>query len=238
MAGYNKKIELVLECPALDETSGKRERGGWGKVCSWCKKNGVPQEAQMSEEERTSLTANGVNLDNLPHPTAPPAPRLETILAFRAPKGIIIHLDSDIAEQISGLDVSFTNSGTNRKEYCRDAIMTWLGMPEDRQILFVVATYCIETWFLATHDHVTDPQIFSDPVDDYEAIADVIEKLLALGYQDYTDETRNRTVDKAALTKGESKERFRRELFTVERRCEELQRVRQFFQGEYGENSL
>jgi hypothetical protein len=99
---------------------------------------------------------------------------------------------------------------------------------ESHDLCFVVATHCTETWFLALHDNMTDPRIFSQPHDNYENIQDVIEMLLALNYGGYTDQETGRvTIDKRALTEERGSD-LAKGLHLVACRCAEVQRVKDY----------
>lgn len=222
-------IDIDLLSPAEDETTRQRERGGWGSVQAWCRGYGSAQPQQvLTSDEVRNLQAAGFDPQLISFNR--PKPRWPSLLALTGSAGIIIHLDADIAEKITDQPHPFHASELPRKEYCRRAIASWLGTVETADICFLVATHCTETWFLALHDHTTDPAVISSVITDYESVPNVIPLLLSLGYRDYVDpETRSRTVDKAALT-NERGSQLANNFELAMSRCIEIQHLKDYLQ--------
>lgn len=217
-------IQLELISPALDETTKIRERGGWGNVQAWCKKHGSVQvKNDFTIEDRNSLEQAGFKLDFLPSNKKHPS--WESFVALSGAAGLFVHLDADIAEKINDIAINYCDSGLSRKDYCKHAIRTWIGTDEDSQLCFVTPSYCLETWYLATHDNLTDPGVIPDQIENYETVENVISLLLSLGYDGFTDENTGLiTVDKKSLTEKHSGHLI--DNFSVSlSRCPELQRV-------------
>lgn len=164
-------IEIVALSPQLDATSGTYPSHGWTAVRTWCKTN------------RAKTAADVAALDPLLRPVAL-RKNWKTLVAASGASGIIIQLDTDIAELIVDLPVIFANAGVSRRDYCNAAIASWLNVPKVEAGMFLIlSTYSTETWLLACHD-VNDP-VFSDipgPFN-FEDIQDIEIRLMALGYK-------------------------------------------------------
>jgi len=211
--------------PAEDETSRVRERGGWGSVRAWCCDYGA-RRSRDNEIDLSQLQGAGIVADRIRKPYS--SSRWTTLLTLTKATGLIVHLDSDVAEKICDQPQGFCTSGLSPKEYCRQAIESWMEAKESSDLCFVVATHCTETWFLALHDNITDPHIFSKHHDNYENIQDVIERLLALNYRSYVDQETGRvTIDKRALTEEQGSD-LAKGLHLIASRCAEVQRVKNY----------
>lgn len=220
------EITARLLSPAQDETTRRRARGGWGSVQAWCRANGATRQSSLTETDLAPLHNAGFPIQFIK--PAQPKPRWPTLLALTGATGVLIHLDADIAEKITGMKKSFTESGLSRKEYCRQAIAIWLGATEAQALCFVIATHCTETWFLALHDVTTDPSFFTTKILDYESVPDVIKALEILGYKTFIDkETGHTTIDKVALTVDHGT-RFAKKIDIVESRCAEIQHLKRY----------
>lgn len=220
--GLNIHLELIS--PAIDETTRIRERGGWGKVQAWCKKHGSEQiKDDFSAKERNLLKQAGINCDFLAQDNKRPS--WQTLVTMSEASGLLIHLDADIAEKITGLDRDYIDSDKSRKEYCQHAIQYWIGSAEEHQLHFVTPAYCLETWYLAIHDHATNPEVIKTQINDYEAVENVISILLEIGYEEYIDqETGIKSIDKKLLTEKYSS-LLKNNMMLISSRCPELKRV-------------
>lgn len=168
--GQEVRIEVLS--PQIDATTGSWERHGWNGVRNWCKKFGAKTPEQIAAV----------------HPNLRPLLARQSwkvLLSVSQAKGLIIQLDSDIAEQIS--DMRRFDQGTiGRGDYCRDALNHWMNETPDTTIVhYAVTTFAIETWLLATvnSDHV----IFQDLPESYdlEDIHDWEDRLIAAGFRSH-----------------------------------------------------
>lgn len=225
-AAAGTEIEIELASPPLDETSGFRARGGWCTVRDWCKKNGSNVVGDGFAEDSELLRNAGFDVDAIHRPGR--RPLWPIMLTMSAASAILVHIDADIAEQIVDRDVIFNDYTGSRKDFCREALEEWIGAGEDGSLRFIVATHCIETWFLAMHDNGTNPNIIRRRISDYESVENVIDMLLSLGYDSYEDEeTGSVTVDKKTLAVKHG-DKLLKNLDLVKSRCPELQRLQAF----------
>jgi hypothetical protein len=106
-------IEIVPLSPQRDETSGNYPPHGWTAVRDWCQSNRKKTEAEVAHLtpalRQIALRKNWIN-----------------ILSASSAAGLLIQIDTDIAEQISDLPKKFADSGLSRKDYTRSAIQHWL----------------------------------------------------------------------------------------------------------------
>jgi hypothetical protein len=219
----NISIEIELIAPPVDETSKERARGGWGNVKSWCVKFGTTLPPATTPNDLDLLKEAGFIPELIDR--CQNRPCWPTLLTMAEADGVLIHMDSDIAEAITGLDEDFLTSGLSRKDFCMNAIQTWLGTAEQDDLHFIIATFCLETWFVATYDGQTSPNIFPNPVENYEDIQDPSSLLLAMGYKSYIDTTTGKiTIDKKALTE-EYANQIVDNLDISKSRCLELKRT-------------
>lgn len=164
-------VEIAELSPQKDATSGPYPPHGWGGVRRWCQNWKVKTEDDLSKInpafKELAIRRNW-----------------KSIVSSSSANGLIIQMDADIAEQIGGLDKDFLNSSKTRIEYCKSAILFWLG-EKDGQLgmpYLLISSYALETWMLATHPP-THP-VFDDLGNsfDYEEISDVEDRLISIGY--------------------------------------------------------
>lgn len=105
---------------------------------------------------------------------------LGSVLALSRSRGLFIHMDTDIAEQLQqGGEFYSPDSGITRRHWCERALTGWLGSSSQHPgIHFVLPTYQIETWLLSAWDD--DPRL---PGGDYETILEVEPLLLEYGFR-------------------------------------------------------
>ncbi len=74
------------------------------------------------------------------------------LLALENASGLIIQMDTDIAEQININFSTYSGSSkSSRKHYCNKAILNWLSESESPgQAFFVLSEYSTGTWISAT----------------------------------------------------------------------------------------
>lgn len=173
-----KEIEVIELSPQRDATSGTYPGHGWNGIQSWCKKFSLKTPESLS---------------HLP-PTAQQylmRQNWRALLAFDSADGLIIQLDTDIAEQLT--ELKNIQPGECRKTHCSESVLSWLNESAISTELYLALTsHSIETWILATHPPTAD--IFKDlPANfNYEEITDVEDRLLSLGYASKFKRGRNR----------------------------------------------
>lgn len=163
----NKKFKVQLLEPQVDATTAKADPFGWTEVRRWCQTYSIKSDHEIA---------------HLPAPIRASLKRKnwEALLAISNADFLLIHMDTDIAEK---LETPFDVSNSTRKEHCEQHLNRWLGITTSKpNCRYVLPTYAIETWLLATYDNVTSPSVFPTPVTDYETIHDIEAKLISLGY--------------------------------------------------------
>lgn len=165
-----KPVEIIALAPQIDATTGTWERHGWGGVRNWCKKFGVktPQDIAAVHPNLRPLLARQ---------------SWQALMAIRGAKGLIIQIDSDIAEQIKDIP-AFNPAVKHRRDYCEEALHHWLNeKPSKTMVHFAITSFAIETWLLATLDpaniafaSLTAPYNLED-LSDWEA------RLIAAGFK-------------------------------------------------------
>lgn len=201
----NKKFKVQLLEPQVDATTAKADPFGWTEVRRWCQTYSIKSDHDIShlpEAIRDSLKRKN----------------WEALIAISNADFLLIHMDTDIAEKLENL---FDVTKTTRKEHCEQHLNRWLGITTSKpNCRYVLPTYAIETWLLATYDNVTSPGVFPVPVADYETINDVEAKLISLGY------ARNGSKLKKSLKRYRDNEKYLpRLLASIEKskmRCSEL----------------
>lgn len=158
VAGLNNKTaEAILLAPDVDAT-GKYEKFGYEGVKRWCKYN-LNQYQQFGRNKIGSL------------------------LAWHSADLLLIHMDADIADRIELDGVYFNGQIADRKNWCSRSLDSWLGVIKASvDINYVIPTFQIESWLLATFDNLSNPEVFPVAISNYETISDVETKLLALKY--------------------------------------------------------
>ncbi len=162
-----KEIKITLLAPQKDATTNSYQRHGWTEIRNWCRLYGNKTAAQLAA---------------LPPAVRNRVQRLswKALLAFNNADGLIIQLDTDIAEEIKDLP-AFNPANGHRREYCEGAVLTWLGEPTKPGSAYLALTsYALEAWLLSTYPR-TDT-VFSDlPAGfDYEDIEDLESRLIKL----------------------------------------------------------
>lgn len=184
----NADIEIAELAPQVDATTGLWPAHGWGAVRSWCYSWKVKTEEELSN-------APPFMIDLLKRRT------WKALIAFNNADGLIIQMDTDIAECITDLSTPFDPINDNRRDYCRDAILYWLSesnQSNDKPFI-LLPSYALESWLLATHS--PENTIFNDlpkPLD-YEKITDLESRLISLGYAKKRNKGRDRLVKTYAV---------------------------------------
>ncbi|SFD75754.1 hypothetical protein [Massilia yuzhufengensis] len=208
------QIEIVELSPQLDATSGQYPAHGWTAVRAWC----------LANREKTPADVAGID-EKLR--AAVLRKNWRSIVAASGAHGIIVQLDTDIAEKIVDVPASFADSGLSRRAYCEAAIAHWLRVPKvDKDMYLVLSTYSTETWLLACHEP-NDP-VFADlPIPfNYEDIPDAEGRLLTLGYKKKSGRIKKDTDLYAGYAQNMTKD-----LAKIRSRCKEAENFCHFVES-------
>ncbi|MCI5146553.1 MAG: hypothetical protein D3923_13755 [Candidatus Electrothrix sp. AR3] len=168
---FNAAIELIELSPERDATTNQYPSHGWPGVRSWCRK-----WKRKTPEELEKVPSHFIELMRRRY--------WKALIDINGANGLIIQMDTDIAEQLCDLDCHFTDYEGTRRSYCQKAILSWLGESAEtlNRAYLLLPSFAIETWLLATHD--PDETVFDDldkPFN-YEELLDVENRLIAIGY--------------------------------------------------------
>lgn len=161
-----KNITIHLLEPQKCATGGGYRPHGWSEVKKWCKKH--------SNKDAQDLAHLPIGIQEYLLRQS-----WRALLAMSGAQGLIIQIDSDIANFITDIK----KVAPTKKQHCTDALLFWLNEPQQTAQLFLaVCAQAIESWLLATHS--PQDQIFSDLQQgfNYEDIDDYESRLVALGY--------------------------------------------------------
>lgn len=162
-----KKFQLEMIAPQVDATTGAAEQHGWTGVKRWCELNAIKNPSSLGhlpEHIRRVVLSRS----------------WETLVAASNADLLLIQLDTDIAKEI---DRNFNPSLESRRDFCARQLNRWLGILTDvPNCKYLLPTYAIENWLLATYDETSAPDVFCAAPHNYEIIFDVEARLLALGY--------------------------------------------------------
>jgi len=154
-----EQAELILLEPQMDATTGRHDSFGYEGVLNWCNK--------MAGEKGKSIRG---------------------FFYFNQAKAVIVHLDADIAEELSLNSIMFQPS-QNRVEWVEDilkSILSDLMSAPEIKIILAVPKMMTETWLLSTYDR-EELKKRSIIVSDYEEYPDVEQALVELGYEEKRD---------------------------------------------------
>ena len=122
-AALGKTIELLPQAPVTDATTGNAERFGYPEVLDWCRTNGSGRQLMATKYRYMMGGATA----------------------------LIVHLDADIAENLSVNGQQFQAEG-DRVTWVRAALLEALGaLAAELKIILAVPKMQIETWILATY---------------------------------------------------------------------------------------
>jgi hypothetical protein len=162
--------------PTVDKTTGQYPRFGWTNIRNWCKRYAdTPGKVggEIAKNMGFSLKEIRASVHQL---------TWRGLVAGGGLDGLLIMMDTDIAGEISDVKPAFKSSGLNRKQFCEKALLHWLQIATcNSPLFFILPTYSLETWFLATYDKVTNPRVFTVTHRDYEKIHNVDEYWGRLG---------------------------------------------------------
>lgn len=138
-----KDVEIRHISPQQDST-GTWERHGYVGVTKWCALYGNKDEGSLSHlsealkkvvlRKNWQALVKGANAD-----------------------GLIIQMDTDIADQLNFLKKRFDENKDDRRKYCQDSLLNKLGLinvPEN--LIFLLPSYSTETWIVASFDDTHD----------------------------------------------------------------------------------
>ncbi len=196
----NRSFKVNRLRPRVDAT-GKYERYGYSNVKSWC------------DYHKNQLEKHNVD-------------KIGAMLTLAKSDYLLIQIDGDVADKIEINDCKYNPTEKKRRDWCSDCMDVWLGMAKIKnagKIRYVIPTYQIETWILATYDETTSPSVFPDHIADYETISDVETKLISLGYE-VREKKPTRIYKEYKMFKNNEAyiPRILNNLDTVQQRCAEL----------------
>ncbi len=155
-----KKTVAKRLMPQLDATTRKYEQAGFEGVKAWCQRMASVWGAQGRDY-------------------------IGMLLALTPATSVIIHLDADIAHLLRVNDRSFEGAIGDRRRWCEAAIEDWMVSQALREhAYFLIPTWQIETWILATYDSELFEAKGFPHISDYESVTDVEGRLLRLGYDE------------------------------------------------------
>jgi len=166
-ASIGKKFQLQMIAPQVDATTGAAEQHGWTGVKRWCELNAIKDPSSLGhlpEQIRRAVLCKN----------------WEAIVVASNADLLLVQLDTDITKEI---DKNFNPSIESRRDFCARQLNKWLGIVSDMpSCKYLLPTYAIENWLLATYDATNAPDVFCTTPNNYEIIFDVESRLLALGY--------------------------------------------------------
>lgn len=210
---FGYKINIIMLSPQVC-ASGSYERQGWGGVKSWCVKFGNKNDADLAN--LNPAVSAYVRRQNW-----------RALLAFNGADGIIIQMDTDIAEYLKDV-CDFDAAAGVRKAHCAEALQYWLNERPNEKLYFSLATYSLETWLLATYAPTHD--VFNDlskPFD-YEELSDHEQRLISLGWKSTNKKGRRRLKKSPSTTYVPYGELVAENLAVVRSRCSEADNLCQY----------
>lgn len=153
--------------------------------------------------------------------------RIGAVLTLRPADAFFIHMDTDIAGEIQQDGEYFSeDTGMDRRRWCECAMNQWIGVARSG-VHWVLPTYQIETWLLATFDAHTAPPDFAPLLDrDYQEIPNVEEWLLKAGFKE--DRKRpGRVYKEETLYRKDYLQTLLNNVERVRRRCAEFDLLQQ-----------
>jgi len=177
----NKKIKLREGSPIKD-VGGKYPRHGWKGVMEWCQDYGDNTQAinpSINNIFAQKLQALGGNKSKK---------SWRALLALSPnAKGIIIHLDTDIAHLLPVKNRSHSFGKPGGRDHCVRAIKEWLGLTGaiPTEIYLLLPSYATETWVLALHEQTDN--VFANLIKPF-SYEDITEPELYLIQKKYAHE--------------------------------------------------
>ena len=215
-ADLGKSVEVVELAPQRDATTGTWPAHGCTEVRSWCKSWKIKTQDDLSKIQNHFIElAKRRNW--------------KALVATSGADGLIIQMDTDIAEQISDLPIKFTESDEERRNYCQSAIYFWIGESDevaDKPFL-LLPSFSMETWLLATH--APEVNVFDDLAKpfNYEEIIDLEQRLVSIGYSYKTKKGIKKLAKKESEYIGYA-DRVHANFIDVATRCKEANHLQSF----------
>ncbi|MDI9223237.1 hypothetical protein QMZ30_20195 [Pantoea sp. EA-12] len=205
------EIDIRELSPTKDMTTGNYPSHGWTAVKSWCEKysldKGIVIDPALQDWQKKLLQAKQ-------------SFRWDTLIKFSGADGIILQIDTDIAEEMNHL--AFDPVNDDRKAFCESAVNIWLNeQSAPEEIYYLLSTYSSEVWLLATHE----PAICVN----YEDIQDVEDRLISLGYSKKNIKGKPRLRKEPKLYKNYS-EKIIEKIDIVRQRCVECENFCSFLE--------
>jgi hypothetical protein len=204
-------FEIQMLSPQIDATTRQPERQGWTGVKNWCRLNAIKDASSMRGlDEKIKQAALRRNW--------------ESLLLISGSDLLLVHLDTDIAEEI---DKRFDSTKETRRILCERYLNIWLGIKSAKpKCKYLLPTYATETWILATYDSKEVPTLFSTTPTDYEIFDDYEGKLISIGYASRLRNSKRRLIKKPRKYEVNDKylPRLLGQLSTAASRCNELSR--------------
>lgn len=212
--------EVVELSPQRDATSGEWPAHGWTGVKTWCNSWKVKTES---------------DLEKIPEYFIELAKRRnwKSLVATSGADGLIIQMDTDIAEYIRGLGCDFSEFSGSRREFCQSAIYFWLGesgQATDKPFL-LLPSFAMETWLLATHSPASPVFDDLDKPFNYEDIVDLEERLVLLGYSSKSKKGKKKLAKRESEYIGYA-DKVHTHFADVTLRCEEANHLDAFIKSE------
>ena len=192
--------------PKVDATSGEYSKFGWSNIESWCQQHGLYGKKAI-----------------------------DPYLVFCDADFLLIHLDTDVAQEIMIGGQEFEGSYKSRRDWCKKAINSWLGFTRMRpDVKYLLPTFQIETWLLATYDQSRFPNDTEIENSDYERYEQVEAMLIEKGY--VKDNAKPERMYKEFTMYNENPLYLTRLLKfenTARERCRELDRFLNFYESSF-----
>ncbi len=210
----NTEIELVELSPQKDATTETWPPHGWTKVRSWCK-----SWKFKTQEEIEAVAARS------PFSALLQRKYWKALVDIRNADGLIIQMDTDIAEKIVDYNCKFVDYNGSRRDFCEKSILFWLGETAESidGAYLLLPSFAIETWLLASHD--PEGEVFDDlgkPFN-YETLSDVETRLVNIGYPSKVKNGRHCLIKKENKHSNYAEQVFMN-LDKVKERCGEAER--------------
>lgn len=167
----NKKDVEVRHISPQQDSTGAWERHGYVGVTKWCALYGHKDEKdleKLSKELRKAVLRKN----------------WQALVKAASADGLIIQMDTDIADQLNFLPERFDESKHNRRVYCQNSLLKKLGLvniPEN--LILLLPSFSTETWIIATFDdsHVVFETI-PKPIS-FETLSNCEDLLISAGYR-------------------------------------------------------
>jgi len=203
-------IEIQEMSPQRDATSDSYPPHGWTGVRSWCKANRVKSE-------------NEINSIDSPFKDLLRRKNWKALVSVANADGLIVQMDTDIAEEIRDLPYRYTEHRGSRRDFCHEAVLYWMREEPslDSNYYILLPTYALETWLLAVHE--PNESVFDDLTKpfNYEELPDAESRLLELGYQAKRNAHQGQRLKKKEIQYLEYADKVYEKIASVKERCRE-----------------